>query len=95
MDFGTVIDGATEVRAVSFEAVTGATPVTLRANPPTGPFTLISPNEVTLQSNSTPQLVAFLLEHTPESPGEEGDFTVHGSGRSWNVRLRAKHTSYA
>ena len=95
MDFASVLDGATEVRAVSFEVITGATPVTLRATPPTGPFTLISPNEVKLEARPAPQTAAFLIQYNPETTGDEGDFAVYGPDRSWTVTLRVRHTSYA
>ena len=49
VDFAAVPEGETETHAVSLEAVTGTMPVTLRADPPTGPFSLISQDEIKLQ----------------------------------------------
>lgn len=87
--FAAVPEGETETHAVSLEAATGPVAVTLNADPPTGPFSLVSPEEVELQPNTGPQTVEFLVQYNGGTTAEEGELTVHGPrGRDWTVRLR-------
>ena len=95
LDFGAVTAGATKTRAVSLEAVTGTLAVTLRADPPTGPFSLVSPDEVILQPKTGPQNLKFLVQYDGGTTAEEGELRVHGPGsRNWTVRLRVSPRSY-